>query len=182
MIDTLNVGTLEPGFEGYLRPADACPTAGEETIAVSEKASLPLGCAASPVISAPTALQRFQGGLMLHLNAIYVLQYGPPELGDARRGGGSWSGVRDTFREPEPARLGLEPPAEELVELMLGFGKAWRERYGGPDGALGWAVEPEHTDSAGWQLFDHGIVVVTRPGEGFILYYHEGRVWEQQYR
>ena len=182
VVDTLNVGTLEPGFEGYLRPTDACPTAGEETIAVYDKATLPLGCAASPVVSATTALQRFQGGLMLNLSAIYVLGYGPAELGEARRGGGGWSGVRDTYREPEPARLGLAPPSKDLIEPLLGFGKAWREQYGGPDGPLGWAVGDERSEPADWQLFDHAIVVVTRSGEGFVLYYHEGRIWEQKNR
>jgi hypothetical protein len=182
VIDTLNVGTLEPGQEGYLRPADACPTAGPETIAVSERASLALGCAASPVVTEPTAVQRFQGGLMLHLNAIYVLQYGPPELGEARRGGGAWSGVRDTFRAPEPTQLGLTPPNPELAEPQLGFGKAWRERYGGPEGPLGWAAEPEQTQSADWQLFDGGIVAVTQSGEAFILYHQPAQIWEQRAR
>jgi hypothetical protein len=182
VVDSLNVGTLEPGFEGFLRPANVCPTAGEATIALSVRASLPLGCAASPVVSASTALQRFEGGLMLHLNGIYVLGYGPEALGQARRGGGSWTGVRDTYREPEPARIGLTPPSGELREPLLGFGKAWREQYGGPDGPLGWAVDEEHSETADWQQFDHGIVVVSRSGDGFMLYYHEGRVWEQKRR
>ena len=134
------------------------------------------------MISAPTALQRFQGGLMLHLNAIYVLGYGPAELGEARRGGGGWSGTRDTYREPEPPRLGLTPPSKDLVEPILGFGKAWREQYGGPDGSLGWAVGEERSESADWQLFDNGIIAVSQSGEGFVLYYHEGRIWEQKNR
>ena len=181
VVDTLAVGTLEPGLEGFLRPAGACPTAAAETIAVADRASRPLGCAAGPALAVPTSLQRFQGGLMLYLGGIYVLEYGPPELGESRRGGGAWSGVRDTYREPEPAGAGLTPPSAELVEPVLGFGKSWRERYGGPDGPLGWGVEAERTEETAWQLFDHGIVAVTRGGGGFILY-HEGRVWEQQDR
>jgi hypothetical protein len=178
VVDTLAVGTLEPGREGFLRPAGACPTADAETIAVADRASRPLGCAAAPALVAPTALQQFEGGLMLHLGGIYVLAYGPPELGESRRGSGAWSGVRDTYREPEPVSAELTPPATELVEPLLGFGKTWRERYGGPGGPLGWGVEPEHTEDAAWQLFDHGIVVVTRRGNGFILY-HDDRAWEQ---
>jgi hypothetical protein len=181
VVDTLNVGTLEPGFEGYLRPPNACPTAGEETIAVSDKASASLGCAVAPMLTAPTAIQPFQGGAMLYLRGIYVLLDAPAALGTVPLAGGTWSGVRDTYREPEPPQLGLRPPAEDLIEPRLGFGKAWREQYGGPDGPLGWAVADEQTGDASWQLFERGIVVVTRDGQGFILY-HEGRVWEQQRR
>jgi hypothetical protein len=181
VVDTLNVGTLEPGFEGYLRPPNACPTAGEETIAVSDKASASLGCAVAPMLTAPTAIQPFQGGAMLYLRGIYVLLDAPAALGSVPLAGGTWSGVRDTYREPEPPQLGLRPPAEDLIEPRLGFGKAWREQYGGPDGPLGWAVADEQTGDASWQLFERGIVVVTRDGQGFILY-HEGRVWEQQRR
>jgi hypothetical protein len=177
VVDTLNVGTLEPGFEGYIRPPEACPTAGEETIAVYAKAAVPLGCAVAPMFTAPTAIQRFQNGVMLHLKTIYVLQYGPAALGGVPLDGGPWSGVRDTYREPEPPQLGLTPPGPDLFEPLLGFGKAWREQYGGPDGPLGWATEAESTNDASWQQFERGIVVVTRAGEGLILY-HDGRVWE----
>ena len=181
VVDTLNVGTLEPGREGYVRPPEACPTAGDETIAVSEKAALSLGCAVAPMFTAPTAVQRFEGGVMVYLRAIYVLQYGPAALEGIPLDGGTWSGVRDPYREPEPPRLGLMPPTPNLLEPRLGFGKAWREQYGGPDGPLGWALEDEDTADASWQQFERGIVVVTRAGEGLILY-HDGRVWEYRRR
>jgi hypothetical protein len=181
VVDTLAVGTLGPGLEGFLRPAGACPTAVAETISVVDQASRPLGCAAAPALVIPTSLQRFQGGLMLYLGGIYVLAYGPPALGEGRLGGGDWSGVRNTYREPEPASAGLTPPGAELVEPVLGFGKSWREHYGGPNGPLGWGVEAEHTEEAAWQLFDQGIVAVTSRGEGFILY-HDRRAWEQRNR
>ena len=70
VVDTLNVGTLSPGFEGYIRPTEVCPTAGDETISVYERASVSLGCAVSPMFQAPTAVQRFQNGVMLHLKGI----------------------------------------------------------------------------------------------------------------
>jgi hypothetical protein len=181
VVDTLNVGTVEPGFEGYLRPPSACPTAGEETIGVYEKAARSLGCAVAPMVTTPTAIQRFQNGVMLYLRAIYVLQYGPAAIAGIPIDGGTWSGTRDTYREPEPPQLGLTPPDGGLSEPRLGFGKAWREQYGGPDGPLGWAVEEEQTGDASWQLFERGIVVVTRAGEGLILY-HDGRVWEYRLR
>lgn len=180
VVDTLNVGTLAPGFEGYLRPPEACPPAGEETIAVYEKATFSLGCAVAPTFTAPTALQRFQGGVMLHLKGLYVIEYGPAALGGVPLDGGTWSGTRDTFREPEPAQLGLDPPPG-FTEPRLGFGKAWREQCGGPDGPLGWALEDESTADASWQLFERGILVVTRAGEGLILY-NDGRVWEYRLR
>lgn len=180
VVDTLNVGTLEPGFEGSLRPADACPTAGEETIAVTQRAAVPLGCAVSPMFTSPTPFQRFQGGVMLHLRGVYALQYGPAALRGVPLDGGTWSGARDTYREPEPAQAGLGAPPG-LIEPRLGFGKVWRERYGGPDGPFGWALEDEATSDASWQLFERGIVVVTRAGEGLVLY-HEGRVWEYRVR
>jgi hypothetical protein len=181
VVDTLNIGTLEPGFEGYIRPPEACPTAGEETIAISQKAAAPLGCAVAPMFTAPTAIQRFQNGLLLHLKTIYALEFGPAVLGGVPLDGGTWSGVRDTYREPELSQLGYPPPAPGLLEPRLGFGKAWREAYGGPDGPLGWALDDEYSSDASWQQFERGIVIVTRAGEGLILY-HDGRVWEHRPR
>jgi hypothetical protein len=181
VVDTLNVGTLYPGFEGYLRPAEVCPTAGDETIAVAERASVSLGCAVSPMFTAPTAIQHFQNGIMLNLKGIYVLQNGPAAVESKPIEGGSWSGARNTWREGQPAQAGLTPPEPGLQEPLLGFGKAWRESFDGPEGPLGWATEGESTVDASWQLFERGIVVVTKPGEGLILY-HTGRVWEWRER
>ena len=181
VVDTLNVGTLTPGYEGYVRPVDVCPTAGDETIGIYERATSPLGCASAPMFTAPTAMQKFQNGVMLNLKGIYVLQAGPASTAGKPIEGGTWSGTRNTWREPEPAQLGLTPPEPSLQEPILGFGKAWREQYGGADGPLGWATEAEATGDASWQLFEKGIVVVTKPGDGFILYY-DGRAWERRAR
>ena len=181
VVDSLNVGTLAPGFEGYLRPVEVCPTAGDEVISVYERATVSLGCAVAPMFTAPTAMQRFQNGAMINLKGIYVLQSGPAATAGKPIEGGTWSGTRNTWREPEPASAGLVPPEPGLVEPILGFGKAWREQYDGPDGPLGWATEEEKTTDASWQLFERGIVVVTRPGDGLILY-HDGRAWEGRSR
>lgn len=181
VVDTLNVGTLAPGFEGYLRPAALCPSPGDETIVVFERATASLGCAVSPMFTAPTAIQHFQNGEMVNLKGIYVLQDGPAQVEGRTIEGGSWSGTRNTWREGEPPQSGLAPPDPGLQEPLLGFGKAWREQYGGPDGPLGWATEPESTVDASWQLFERGIIVVTKAGEGLILY-HDGRAWERRRR
>jgi hypothetical protein len=181
VVDTLNVGTLAPGYEGYLRPAEVCPTAGDETIAVADQATGELGCAVSPMFTAPTAVQHFQNGLMLNLKGIYVLQTGPAAVDGKPIDGGTWSGTRNTWREGQPTQAGLAPPDPSLQEPLLGFGKAWREDYGGPSGALGWATEGETTLDASWQLFEGGIVIVTKPGEGLILY-RDGRAWESKSR
>ncbi len=177
VVDTLNVGTVLPGYEGYIRPLDVCPSPGEETIAVYERATVPLGCAVAPMFTVPTALQRFENGAMLNLKGIYILETGPASVGGTPVEGGTWTGARNTWREPEPASGGLTPPGPGLFEPILGFGKAWREQAGGPDGSLGWATEEETTVDASWQLFERGIVIVTRPGDGLILY-HEGQAWE----
>jgi hypothetical protein len=170
--DTLNVGTLEPGYEGYIQPGGACLTAGSETISVAEKASRPLGCAVGPQIGLTTPIQPFQNGRMLYSRGIYVLQ-----RGTASPTGGTWSGVRDTWRAPEPEQAGLNPP-NGMFEPRRGFGKAWRDIYGGPTGSLGWGIEDEHSERANWQQFENGIVIVTQAGVGYVLYY-DGRSWEQ---
>jgi hypothetical protein len=180
VVETLTAGTLEPGLEGYVRPAAACPSAGADTFAVVEQAPAPLGCAVAPVVAASTAIQHFQGGLMLYLGAIYVLLYEPGALDPGRLPAGTWSGVRDTFRAVDPVDAGLATPPD-LHEPKFGFGKAWREHYGGPDGPLGWALAPESTDPAYWQQFERGIVAVTEAGDGLLLYL-EGRAWAYRTR
>ena len=177
VVDTLNVATLEPGREGYIAPTGVCLTAGGETIGVAEKASQTLGCAVGPALSLKTPTQPFQNGRMFYSRGIYVLQFGA--MGQAASG--TWSGVRDAFRDPEPEVMGLTPPGEGLVEPRRGFGKTWRELYAGPDGALGWAVEDEHTEVGNWQQFERGIVLVLESGQGYILYY-DGNTWEQRDR
>ena len=177
VIDTLNVGTLEPSREGYILPSDVCLSAASGTISVAEKASKPLGCAVSPALGLPSPTQPFQGGRMFYSRGIYVLKYADPAVPS----GGTWSGNRDAFRDPEPDSLGLTPPSEGLVEPHRGFGKTWRELYQGPDGPLGWATEDEHSEGGTWQQFEKGLVVVLQTGTGYVLYY-DGNTWEQQNR
>ena len=177
VVDTLNVATLEPGREGYIAPTGVCLQPGGETIGVAEKASKSLGCAVGPPIGLNTPTQPFQGGRMFYSRGIYVLQFN--EMGQGSTG--TWSGVRDPFRDPEPESLGLTPPDENLFEPRRGFGKTWRDLYAGPDGTLGWAVENEHTEVGSWQQFEKGLVVVLQSGQGYVLYYDD-QTWEQRNR
>jgi len=177
VVDTLNVGTLEPSREGYVMPSGVCLQAGSETIGVAEKASSPLGCAVSPPLKLITPTQPFQNGRMFYSRGIYVLTNGEAGLPS----GGTWSGNRDPFRDPEPEVLGLTPPGEGMVEPKRGFGKTWRELAGGPDGPLGWAIEDEHSEGGNWQQFQNGLVIVLDSGAGYVLYY-DTNTWEQRNR
>jgi hypothetical protein len=177
VVDTLNVATLEPGREGYVTASGVCLSPGGETISVAERASRSLGCAVSPALSLKTPTQPFQNGRMFYSRGIYVLQFG--EMGI--ESGGTWSGVRDPFRDPEPEIVGMTPPEETLVEPRRGFGKTWRDLYAGPDGALGWGTEAEHTEVGNWQQFEKGLVIVLESGQGYILYY-DTNTWEQRNR
>ena len=96
-----------------------------------ERASVPLGCAVAPMFTVPTALQRFEHGAMINLKGIYMLQEGPASVGGTPIDGGTWSGARNTWREPSRLSLGWSRPTG-LFEPILGFGKAWREQFGGP--------------------------------------------------
>ena len=111
---------------------------------------------------------------MFYSRGIYVLQHGATGLPT----GGTWSGARDPFRDPEPEVLSLIPPAENLVEPRRGFGNTWRELYSGSEGMLGWATEGEHTEGASWQQFEKGLVIVMRSGAGYVLYCDDN-TWEQ---
>jgi hypothetical protein len=81
----------------------------------------------------------------------------------------------------QPFENGLTPPSPDLVEPRRGFGKTWRELYGGADGGLGWATEDEHSEAASWQQFEKGLVIVFPSGQGYIMYY-DGNTWEQRNR
>ncbi len=68
-----------------------------------------------------------------------------------------YKSTRDTWAEGEPETTGLTPPPGKL-EPKRGFGKVWREEPGVRE-ALGWATQPERSDRAVMQFFDHGMMV-----------------------
>ena len=76
------------------------------------------------------------------------------------------AGEGDLLAQLERLRRTLH--AEGLFEPRRGFGKAWCDSYGDPDGPLGWATADEQTIPAAWQQFENGIAVVARTDLGGI--------------
>jgi hypothetical protein len=127
----------------------------------------PLGC---PLRNAgwsalPGATAQFERGVMYWLSTprgpvIYVLA--------AQRGGHvSYRAFEDTWREGDPATVGLNPPPG-LYEPARGFGKVWRENQDIQQ-LLGWALEPERPVTASFQAFQYGIVMLVA---------QEGQAWQ----
>jgi hypothetical protein len=128
---------------------------------------IPLGC---PIRNAgwsglPGATAQFERGVMYWLSTpsgpvIYALA--------AQRGAHvTYRGFADTWREGDPATVGLNPPAG-LYEPARGFGKVWRDN---PElqRLLGWALEPEHAVTVSFQAFEYGMVMLVA---------EEGQAWQ----
>ncbi len=81
---------------------------------------------------------------------------------------GRWSVYGDTWDETQPISGGYTAPPG-LFEPMRGFGKVWREKLGGPDAALGWAIEEERGVNGEGQDFARGIAFTDGQGEVFVL-------------
>jgi hypothetical protein len=173
VVDTLGSERGRPGLEGYVYvPEDPCPAPAPAMAGARERSAWALGCPVGPELTVTTPEQGFQHGRMLYLGGIYVLEAADASDSASRE---HWSGVQNTFRNTEPAQTGLAPPAG-LFEPARGFGKAWREVYGGPTGPLGWATEAEHGEPLTWQQFGSGIVALDQTGAGWVMY-SDGR-WE----
>jgi photosystem II stability/assembly factor-like uncharacterized protein len=136
---------------------------------VWQQARSQLGCPqhkAEPVL---LAAQRFERGSMIWDSSsaqIYALMES-----------GNWQVFDDTFVEgPDPAYDPALPPPPQ--QPQRGFGKVWREQLGGPQSAIGWALEGEQSVSGWRQRFDHGLLVWTdatpagteEPGTAYLLY------------
>jgi serine/threonine protein kinase len=95
-----------------------------------------LGCPLNSAYSVYGAGQVFEHGYMLWRSdnqTIYVLF----ESGKA-------SSFADTFQDGvDPEKADLSPPAGKQ-EPIRGFGKVWREEFGGASSDIGWAVEDEY--------------------------------------
>ena len=143
-------GSIAPGSDAELAgrfPELGCPLGAEEAMVM--------------------ARQRFQHGQMIWLST-------DPRTGsDAGlvlvlldNGSLQWFG--DRWREGQPTSdpALVAPPGVE--QPVRGFGLVWRDQLGGPDAAIGWAVEPEHGTTGAARAWDGGLVV-NAGGDPFVL-------------
>lgn len=136
---------------------------------VWQQARAQLGCPQQPAEPVPLAAQAFERGSMIwdsSTRQIYVLMESS-----------NWQVSDDTFVEgADPAYDPALPPPPQ--QPQRGFGKVWREQLGGPQSAIGWALEGERSVSGWRQRFDHGLLVWTdatpmgadEPGTAYLLY------------
>jgi photosystem II stability/assembly factor-like uncharacterized protein len=133
-------------------PVPPCPMAAVEFRGVWEQAAAPLGCPTAPARQQILAQQPFEQGSMIWdsgTRRIYVLFES-----------GSWQTFDDTWVEgQDPAYDPAWPPPPQ--QPQRGFGKVWRERLGGPQAAIGWALENERAVDGWVQRFERGLLVWT---------------------
>jgi DNA-binding beta-propeller fold protein YncE/photosystem II stability/assembly factor-like uncharacterized protein len=140
---------------------------------VWQQASANLGCPEGPAGEVILAEQALEHGRMLwdsSTRLIYVLMEA-----------GTWQVFDDTFEEGiDPAYdANLPPPPKQP---QRGFGKVWREELGGPEAAIGWALEGERPVDGWKQRFEGGLLIWTdavlagEEGTAYLLY--EDGTWE----
>jgi photosystem II stability/assembly factor-like uncharacterized protein/sugar lactone lactonase YvrE len=120
--------------------------------AVWQQAEARLGCPEGEAQQVALAEQPFEQGHMIwdsSTRRIYVL-----------RENSDWYAFDDTFVQGvdpdyDPA---LPPPPKQP---QRGFGKVWRERLGGPQADIGWALEGERAVDGWRQRFEHALLVWT---------------------
>jgi hypothetical protein len=120
-----------------------------------------LGCPTETARLIKTAEQSFQNGVMLwreDTRKIYVLLYS-----------GAWSVYDDTWDATQPEGGAERPPSPNLRAPKRGFGKVWREKLGGPNAAIGWALEDERSVNADAQNFERGLALHNERGDVRIL-------------
>lgn len=147
----------------------SCANEPELFVDVWRQARDRLGCPLQTAEPVPLAAQDFEHGSMLwdsDSKQIYALIQS-----------GHWRVFDDTFVEgTDPAYDPALPPPPQ--QPQRGFGKVWREQLGGPQSAIGWALEGERSVSGWRQRFDHGLLVWTdatpagagEPGTAYLLY------------
>jgi hypothetical protein len=116
-----------------------------------------LGCAQDGAVMVWAAWEPFERGYMLWRSDSYdvhILYYQDGTNPSA----GSWGLWYLDWDGSNPGGIGLAPPQGRL-EPVRGFGWVWREHLDGPDGPLGWALEPEKGFCARVQTFESGIIV-----------------------
>ena len=143
-------GSAAPGQDAELAgkfPELGCPLGAEQVMAM--------------------ARQRFQHGRMLWLSS-------DPRPGSEAglvlvlldNGSLQWFG--DRWREGQPTSDPALVAPSGLQQPVRGFGLVWREQLGGPNAAIGWAVEPEQGITGTARAWDGGLVV-RAGGELFVL-------------
>jgi hypothetical protein len=126
-----------------------------------------LGCPIEQARTTGSARARFEYGLMYwreDQRMIYVL------YNDEH-----WQEFVDTWAEGESASAGYTPPTG-LLEPIRGFGKVWREQLGGPEAAIGWAVEDEIGGDTTVQEFERGVILEI--DATIYLLYRDGMRWQ----
>jgi hypothetical protein len=122
-----------------------------------------LGCAVQAEVGTTSAVQSFEGGVMLEFgNSKQVLVL--------RNTGATWSAVDDTYQagQPLPTPTAV-PPAGRFVPANA-FGQVWLKQ---PEVGtqLGWATGPEQKITTGaTELFAHGRIVWTPNKIHYVLY------------
>ncbi len=174
---------LEPGQLHWTPVAPPPPTAAPPAPATAAPTATPcppplarfagayarwaarLGCPTEAGAEVQWAGQRFEHGLVLwrgDTRQIYVLTAGD--------GAATWASYSDTWQEGMPDRdpsLQAPPGCEQPIR---GFGKVWREQLGGPQAALGWAVEGEQGYGDYWQPCTSGQLVAGPDGRAYALF------------
>lgn len=90
---------------------------------------------------------------------------------------GTWQGFADIWHEGEPVRAGYTPPPG-LQEPVMGFGKIWREKLGGPNAKIGWALEPERGFNTAIQDFQEGMMCHSDQYGAVIILFGDG-TWKK---
>lgn len=138
--------TAEPPA-GFYRPAGDLALRWESDARVQQA----LGWAtAAEAISSPAAIQRFDNGVMIWVQAtgrIYAF------LKDGR-----WFSYADTFREGDPESDPAFSPPDGRQQPLRGFGKVWRDHADLRD-AIGWALAKEEPATAARLPFERGAVL-----------------------
>jgi len=140
-----------------------------------QQANERLGCPEQPAEQVTLAEQALEHGRMLwdsSTKQIYVLVES-----------GTWLAFDDTFEEgiDPPYDSNLPPPPQQP---QRGFGKVWREELGGPEAAIGWALEGERPVFGWRQRFEHSLLFWTdailagEEGQGTAYLLYEDGTWQ----
>jgi hypothetical protein len=127
-----------------------------------------LGCPISALQTTWAADQFFQHGYMLwrqDADRIYVFFDND-----------TVQSFEDLWESPQPECRGVTPPPV-LYEPCRGFGKVWHDELGGPNAAVGWAVEEEVGFDLVVQDFERGMIFQRDRLGGTRVAYWDNGTW-----